>query len=138
MALRESSRQPARGASGASSSSSSSASSPPRQDGGAPRKIPSDGGGSDVSCVVREFSIDKIRASSVVVVDPLASPPMSPPSDARRALLAVVAPTAKQLRLRWCDEKLTSVIRNYESPVPGVVCCPEFGILSSPKVEGSS
>ena len=104
MALLEASRQPARGASGASSSSS--ASSPPRQDGGAPREIPSDGGGSDVSRVVCEFSIDKIRASSVVVVDPLASPPMSPPSDARRALLAVVAPAAKQLRLDIGDSEL--------------------------------
>ena len=97
MALLEASRQPARGASGASSSS---ACFPPSRDGGAPREIPSNGGGSDVSCVVREFGIGEIRASTIVVVDPLASPPSSPPSDARRALLAVAAPAAKQLRLQ--------------------------------------
>ncbi len=73
---------------------------PPRWDGGAHCKIPSDGGGSDVSRVVREFSIGEIRTSTIVVVDPLASPPPSPPSDARRALLAVAAPAAKQLRLQ--------------------------------------
>ena len=98
MALLEASRQPARGASGASSSSS--ASSPPHQDGGAPREIPSDGGGSDVSRVVREFGIGKIRASTVVVADPLASPLLSPPSDARHALLVMAVPSAKQLRLQ--------------------------------------
>jgi hypothetical protein len=91
-------RQPAGGASGVSSSSS--ASSPPRRDGGTPREIPSDGGGSNVSRVVREFGIGEIRASTIVVVDPLASPPLSPPSDARRALQAAAAPTAKQLRLQ--------------------------------------
>jgi hypothetical protein len=32
---------------------------------------PSDGGGSDVSRVVREFGIGEIGASAVVVVDPL-------------------------------------------------------------------
>ena len=90
--------QQAVGTSGASSSSS--ASFPPRRDGGAPREIPSDGGGSDVSRIVREFGISKIRASTVVVVDPLTSPPSSPSSGAWRALLAAVAPTAKQLRLQ--------------------------------------
>jgi hypothetical protein len=91
-ARREASRQPAGGASGASSSSSASFHS--RRDGGAaPREIPSDGGGSDVFRVVRELGIGKIRASTVVVVDPLASPPSSPPSDVRRA-------RAKQLRLQ--------------------------------------
>ena len=91
-ARREASRQPAGGASGASSSFS--AYSPPRRDGGAPREIPSDDGGSDFSRVVREFGIGEIRASAavVVVVDPLASPPLSPPSDARHALLAAAAP----------------------------------------------
>jgi hypothetical protein len=54
------------GASGASSSSSDAISFPPRHDGGAPRKIPSNGGGSDVSRVVREFDIGKIG----VVNDP--------------------------------------------------------------------
>ena len=97
-ARREASRQPAGGASGASSSSS--ASFPPCRDGGTPRKIPSNGGGSDDSRVVREFGIDKIRASTVVVVDPLASLPSSPPSDVRRTLLAVAAPAANQLRLQ--------------------------------------
>jgi hypothetical protein len=32
---------------------------------------PSDGGGSDISHVVREFGIGEIGASAVVVVDPL-------------------------------------------------------------------
>ena len=89
------------GASGASSSSSNAASFPPLRDGGAPRKIPSNsgssnGGGSDVSCVVREFFIGKIHASAVVVVDPLALPLPSPPSDTWRALLvaAAAAPVA--------------------------------------------
>jgi hypothetical protein len=82
------------GASGASSSSSDSASSPPRRDGGAPREIPSNGGGSDVSRVVREFDIGEIRASAVVVVDPLASPSSLPPSDTWRALLAEAAAAA--------------------------------------------
>jgi hypothetical protein len=54
------------GASGASSSSSDAASFPPRRDGGAPREIPSNGGGSDVSRVVREFDIGEIG----VVTDP--------------------------------------------------------------------
>ena len=54
------------GASGASSSSSDAASFPPRSDGGAPREIPSNGGGSDVSRVVREFDIGEIE----VVNDP--------------------------------------------------------------------
>ena len=54
------------GVSGASSSSSDAASFPPRSDGGAPREIPSNGGGSDVSRVVREFDIGKIE----VVNDP--------------------------------------------------------------------
>ena len=98
-ARREASRQPAGGASGASEPSS--ASFPPPRDGGAPPKIPSNGGGSDVSCVVREFGIGEICASTVVVVDPLTSLPSSPPSDARRALLAAAAPAAKQqLRLQ--------------------------------------
>ena len=98
MAQREASRQPAGGASRASSSSS--ASFPLRRDGGAPHKIPSNGGGSDVSRVVREFGIGKIRASTVVVADPLASPLLSPPSDARHALLVMAVPSAKQLRLQ--------------------------------------
>ena len=77
------------------------ASFPPRRDGGAHHEIPSNGGGSDVSRVVREFGIGEIRASTVVVVNPLVSPPSSPPSDARRALLAAAAPAAKQqLRLQ--------------------------------------
>jgi hypothetical protein len=54
------------GVSGASSSSSDAASFPPRSDGGAPREIPSNGGGSDVSRVVREFDIGEIE----VVNDP--------------------------------------------------------------------
>jgi hypothetical protein len=40
--------------------------SPPRRDGGAPREIPSNGGGSDISRVVREFDIGEIG----VVNDP--------------------------------------------------------------------
>ena len=95
---REASRQPAGGAS--SASSSSSAYVPPRRDGGAPRKIPSNGGVSVISRVVHEFGISEIRESPFVVVDPLALPPSSPPSDARRALLAAAAPAAKQLRLQ--------------------------------------
>jgi hypothetical protein len=118
-ARREASRQPAGGASGASSSFS--AYSPPRRDGGAPREIPSDDGGSDFSRVVREFGIGEIRASTVVVVDPLASPPSSP----RRTRGAPFWRRRRPLRSScgcsdscggWCDEKLTSVIRNYESP----------------------
>jgi hypothetical protein len=97
-ARREASRQPAGGASGASSSSS--ASFLPRRDGG-PCENPSDGGGSDVSHVIREFGIGEIRASTVVVViNPLTSPPLLPPSDARRTLLAAAAPAAKQLWLQ--------------------------------------
>ena len=82
------------GASGASSSSSNAASSPPCRDGGTPREIPSNGGGSNVSRVVRKFDIGKIRASAVVVVNPLASPSSSPPSDTWRALLAAAAAAA--------------------------------------------
>ncbi len=52
------------------------------------------GGGSDVSRVVREFGIGKIHASTIVIVDPLALPPLSPPSDARLALLAEAVPAA--------------------------------------------
>jgi len=96
-ARREASRQPAGGASGASSSSS--ASFLPRRDGG-PCENSSDGGGSNVSRVIHEFGIGKIRASTVVVVDPLASPPSSPPLDARRALLGGAGPAAKQLQLQ--------------------------------------
>ncbi len=73
---------------------------PPRWDGGTPREIPSNGGGSVISRIIREFGIGKICASTVVVVDPLASPPSLPPSDVRRALLAAAAPIAKQLRLQ--------------------------------------
>ena len=54
-ARREASRQPAGGTSRASSSSSTSFR--PRRDGGTPREIPSNGGGSDVSCVINEFGI---------------------------------------------------------------------------------
>jgi hypothetical protein len=54
------------GASGASSSSSDAASIPPRRDDGAASEIPSNGGRSDVSRVVREFDIGKIG----VVNDP--------------------------------------------------------------------
>ena len=50
----------------ASSSSSDDTSFPPRRDGGAPREIPSNSGGSDVSRVVREFDIGEIG----VVNDP--------------------------------------------------------------------
>ena len=67
-------------------SSSASASFPPRRDGGAPCKIPSDGGGSNNSRVFREFGIREIRVSAVVVVDPLVLWPSSPPSDKRHAL----------------------------------------------------
>ena len=42
---------------------------------------PSDGGGSDVSHVLRKFSIGEIRAFTVIAVNPLASPPLLPPSD---------------------------------------------------------
>ena len=97
-ARHEVSRQPAVGASGASSSSP--ASFPPRQDGGAPCKIPSDGGSSDVSRIIHGFGICKIRASTVVVADLLALPPSLPSSDAQRALLAAAAPAVKQLRLQ--------------------------------------
>ena len=79
------------GASGASSSSSYAASFPPRRDGGTPREIPSNGSSSNVSRIFRKFDIGKIRASAVVVVDPLASPLLSPPSDAWRALLVAAA-----------------------------------------------
>ena len=91
--------QPAGGTRGASSSSSS-ASFPPRWDGGVPCTIPSNDGGSNVSRVVHEFSIGEIRVSTVIVFNPLASPPSSPPSDAQRALLAAAAPAANQLRLQ--------------------------------------
>ena len=74
-----------------SSSSSDAAFFPPLRDGGAPREIPSNAGGSDVSRVIREFFIGKIRVSAVIVVDPLASPLSSPPSDTWRALLAAAA-----------------------------------------------
>jgi hypothetical protein len=67
---------------------------------GSPRENPSNGGGSDVSRVIREFGMGEIHASTVVVVDPLASPPSSPPSDAWCALLATAAPAAKQLGLQ--------------------------------------
>jgi len=79
------------GASGASSSSSYAASFPPRRDGGTPREIPSNGSSSNVSRIFRKFDIGKIRASAVVVVDPLASPLSSPPSDAWHALLVAAA-----------------------------------------------
>jgi hypothetical protein len=59
-----------------------------------------------VSRVVCEFGIGKIRASTVVVVDPLASLPSSPPSDTRCALLAAAAPAAKQLRLQQYVRRL--------------------------------
>ena len=120
-AQHEASRQPAGGASRASSSSS--ASFPPRRDGSTPPKIPSDDGGSNVSRVICEFGIGKICESTIVIVDPLASPPSSPLSDAQLALLAATAPAACGCSDRcggWCDEKLTSVIRNYKSPV--VLC----------------
>ena len=94
---REVLRQPAGSASRASSSSASSS---PRRDGGAPREIPSNIGGSNVSRVVREFGISKIRTSTVVNVAPLTLSPSLPPSDAWRALLAAAAPAAKQLRLQ--------------------------------------
>ena len=42
---------------------------------------PSNGDGSEVSRVVREFGIGKIRAFAVVVVDPISLPPSLPPSD---------------------------------------------------------
>ncbi len=79
-----------------SSSSSDAFSFPPLRDGSAPYKIPSNGGGSDISRVVREFFIGKIRVSAVIVVDPLASPLPSPLSDMWRALLvaAAAAPAA--------------------------------------------
>ena len=41
----------------------------------------SDGGGSNVSRVLREFGIDEICASAIIIVNPLALPPLSPPSD---------------------------------------------------------
>ena len=44
---------------------------PPRRDGGAPHKIHSDGGGSDVSHIVHEFSIGEIHAAAAIVVNPL-------------------------------------------------------------------
>jgi len=105
----EVSRQPARSASRASSSSSSSsssASSSPRRDGGAPCEISSNIGGSNVSHVVREFGIGKVRASTVINVDPLTLLPSSPPSDVWRALLAAAAPAAKQLRLQQLVRRL--------------------------------
>ena len=79
-----------------SSSSSDAFSFPPLRDGGAPCKIPSNGGGSDISRVVRKFFIGEIRVTAVIVVDPLASPLPSPPSDTWRALLvaAAAAPAA--------------------------------------------
>ena len=84
-------RREAEGGASGASSSSDAASFPPRRDGCAPREIPSNDGGSDVSRVVREFNIGEIRASAVVVVDPLALPSSLLPSDAWRALLAAAA-----------------------------------------------
>jgi hypothetical protein len=120
----EASQQPVRGASEASSFSSS-AYFPPRRDGGAPLEIPSNGGGSVVYRVVREFSISKIHA-----------PPSSssPPSHCRRCCPHRTCGPPFWRRRRplrsscgcsntcggWCDEKLTSVIQNYKSPV--VLC----------------
>ena len=120
----EASRQPAGGASKASSFSSS-AYSPPRRDCGAPLEIPSNGCGSVVFRVVREFGISKIHAP------PLS---LSPPSHCRHRCPRRTrgAPFWRRRRpLRsscgcsnrcgsWCDEKLTSVIQNYESAV--VLC----------------
>jgi len=125
-ALREASPQPAKGAIRASSSSSSSSSySPPCRDGGAPRKIPSDGGGSIVSRVVREFGISKIHAPQLSL--------STPSHRCRRCFHRTHGAPFwwQQCPLRsscgcsdrcggWCDEKLTSVIRNYKSPV--VLC----------------
>jgi hypothetical protein len=92
---REASRQPAGGASGASSSSSSSSFSfPPRRDGGAPCKIPSDGGNSNVPRVLHEFDIGEIRVSAIVVVNPLTLPLSLPPSDVRRTFLVAAVPAA--------------------------------------------
>ena len=62
--------------------------------GSAPRKIPSDGGGSDISRVVRVFGIVKIHTSAVVVINPLASMPSSPLLDVWCTLLAAAAPVA--------------------------------------------
>ena len=67
---------------------------PPRQDGGAPCKIPNNGGNGNIPCVVREFGTSENRKSAAVVIIPLTSPPLLPPSDARRTLLAAAAPTA--------------------------------------------
>ena len=121
-AQHEASRQPAGGASRASSSSS--ASFPPRRDGSTPRKIPSDDGGSNVSRVVCEFGIGKICESTIVIVDPLASPPSSPLSDAQLALLAATAPAACGCSDRcggWCDEKRHC--GDSELRITGAWCC---------------
>ena len=94
-AQHEVSQQTAGGASGASSSYS--AYFPPSWDGGAPRKIPCNGGGSDVSSIIHEFGICKIHASAIIVVDLLALPPLMPLSDVLCTLLAVAAPVATGL-----------------------------------------
>ncbi len=41
----------------------------------------SNGGSSNVSRVLREFGIREICASAIVIVNPLALPPLSPPLD---------------------------------------------------------
>ena len=114
-ARREASRQPAGGASGASSSSSSSPPFPPRRDGGAPCEIPSDGGGSDVPRVVREFGIGGRKALEgvrqtppppfdccvcIFLFAPAASPPphTRPSSPPLNAAAAMNRPAVKRRR----------------------------------------
>jgi hypothetical protein len=120
----EASRQPAGGASGASSSSTTSF--PPRWDDGAPRKIPSDGGGSNVSLVVREFGIGKFARPPSLLSTPSHRHRHRPrwtrgmPFWRRRRPLQSSCGCSNRCG-GWCDKKLTLVIRNYESPV--VVLC---------------
>jgi hypothetical protein len=117
---------------------------PPRRDGGAPREIPSDGGGSDVSRVVREFGIGEIRAHCRRRRPPRIAAVVAPvgraarPSGGGRARCEAAAAAASSCGCSdrcdgWWDEKLTSVIRNSESR--RWLCVVGFGIPSSPKVE---
>ena len=101
-ARREASQQTAGGA-----SSSYSAYFPPSRDGGAPRKIPCNDAGSDVSSVIHECGICKIRASAIVVIDPFALPPLMPLSDVLCVLLAVEAPVATGLIMTGAGPRQT-------------------------------
>jgi hypothetical protein len=71
--------------------------SSPRPDGGTPWKIPSNGSGGNISCIVGEFGFGEIHVSATIVDNPLTLPLLLPPSNARCTLLAVAAPAATAL-----------------------------------------